>query len=179
MKNLYLRFVRLIEIFENTICAAGLVLTTVLVFAQVVNRYWLHFEIMWLSDLALYFFTFFMLLAIALTTRVEGHTSVDVFLETFFKGEHMAKSRAIYIMILNLISIVIMFAFLPVVLKFTLRAITYPEYGTLVRWFNTSWLVECMFMMLVLSIFHSIHNVVVKFIDYRRQYVIPVSQEGK
>ena len=91
----------------------------------------------------------------------------------------MAKSRAIYIMILNLISIVIMFAFLPVVLKFTLRAITYPEYGTLVLWFNTSWLVECMFMMLVLSIFHSIHNIVVKFIDYRRQYVIPVSQEGK
>ena len=30
MKNLYLRFVSLIEIFENTICASGLVLTTVI-----------------------------------------------------------------------------------------------------------------------------------------------------
>ena len=59
MKNLYLRFVSLIEIFENTICASGLVLTTVLVFAQVINRYWLHFEIMWLSDLALYFLRFY------------------------------------------------------------------------------------------------------------------------
>lgn len=37
---------------ESIICAVGLMITTLLIFAQVLNRYFLHFEIMWLSDLA-------------------------------------------------------------------------------------------------------------------------------
>jgi hypothetical protein len=34
------------------------------------------------------------------------------------------------------------------------RAIQYPEYGTLVRWFNTSWLMIYLFIALLLILVH-------------------------
>lgn len=176
MKKAYLLFMRFIEIFENVVCSVGLVFTTLLVFVQVLNRYWLHFEIMWIGDFALYCFTFTMLMSIAFTTRVEGHTRVDVFLETFFADKGSSSKRDTYIIILDFISLGILCAFLPVVLKFTLRAIKYPEYGTLVRWFNTCWLVESMFVMHVLSIYHTIHNIAVKIIQLQRLGNVSLSQ---
>jgi hypothetical protein len=35
-----------------------------------------------------------------------------------------------------------------------LRAMQYPEYGTLIRWFNTSWLQIFLFICLVLCLVH-------------------------
>ena len=62
-----------VQVAEGAICAVGLFITTALIFAQVINRYFLHFEIMWFSDLALYVFVFFMLIAVAVATWREGH----------------------------------------------------------------------------------------------------------
>ena len=142
----------IIAIIENTICAIGLWVTTILIFCAIVNRYWLHLPIMWFNDLALYCFIFFMLITSALTTRERGHTSVDVFRQKYFEGK--PKANAIYSIFLNIISIVVVLIFLPVTWKFMLRAIKYPEYGTLVRWFNTSWLMSSLFIAIILILIH-------------------------
>ncbi len=166
MKKMVMFLIHVVTLIENFVCSVGLVVTTFLVFAQVVNRYWLHYEIMWLSDMALYLFVFSMLMAISLTTREEGHTAVDIFGELYF-GKNR-KVKAMYKMVLNCISLVILISFYSPVYKFTLRAIKYPEYGTLVRWFNTSWLAESMFVMLLLCIFHIGHILIKQIIDFYR-----------
>lgn len=137
---------------ETAICGAGLLLTTLLIFAQVLNRYVLHFEIMILNDLALYTFIFFMLIAAAYTTWKEGHVAVDVFREWMVKGRPVAASA--YRVFLVLLSIFILCLLLPVAYQFMRKAIQYPEYGTLVRWFNTSWLQILVFWSLLLVLLH-------------------------
>jgi C4-dicarboxylate transporter DctQ subunit len=137
---------------ETWICGVGLILTTLLIFAQVLNRYVLHFEIMILNDLALYMFIFFMLLAAAYTTWNEGHVAVDVFREWMVKGRPVAASA--YRVFLVLLSIFILCLVLPVTYQFMRRAIQYPEYGTLVQWFNTSWLQILVFLSLLLVLLH-------------------------
>ena len=122
---------------ETVICGVGLIVTTLLIFAQVVNRYLLHLEIMILNDLALYTFVFFMLLAAAYTTWNEGHVAVDMFREWLVKDRPVAAE--IYRTLLVLLSIGILGVLLPIAYAFMRRAMEYPEWGTLVRWFNTSW----------------------------------------
>jgi len=118
----------------------------------VINRYILHFEIMILNDLALYLFVFFMLLAAAYTTWKEGHVAVDMFKEWLVKGRPVA--AGIYRVFLVLLSILILCVMLPVAYAFMRRAIEYPEYGTLVQWFNTSWLQILVFWSLLLVLLH-------------------------
>jgi TRAP-type C4-dicarboxylate transport system permease small subunit len=130
----------------------GLLLTTLLIFAQVLNRYVLHFEIMFLNDLALYTFIFFMLIAAAYTTWKEGHVAVDVFRERLVRGRPIA--AGVYRVFLVLLSIFILCLMFPVAYQFMRKAIQYPEYGTLVRWFNTSWLQILMFWSLLLVLLH-------------------------
>jgi C4-dicarboxylate transporter DctQ subunit len=137
---------------ETAICGVGLLLTTLLIFAQVLNRYVLHFEIMILNDLALYTFIFFMLIAAAYTTWHEGHVAVDVFREFLVRGRPIA--AAAYRVFLVLLSIFILCLVLPVAYTFMRRAIEYPEYGTLVRWFNTSWLQILVFLSLLFVLLH-------------------------
>jgi len=137
---------------ETVICGVGLIITTLLIFAQVINRYILHFEIMILNDLALYMFVFFMLLAAAYTTWNEGHVAVDMFREWLVEGRPIA--AAVYRVSLRLLSIFILCLLLPVAYKFMRRAIEYPEYGTLVQWFNTSWLQILVFWSLLLVLLH-------------------------
>jgi hypothetical protein len=43
----------------------------------------------------------------------------------------------------------------------------FPEYGTLVRWFNTSWLIQLLFVVLILCIFHTLHNVGLQVLAFR------------
>ena len=164
MKKTLKQIIHLVTLIENFLCSVGLVLTTFLVFAQVVNRYWLHFEIMWLSDMALYIFVFSMLMAISLTTRENGHTAVDIFGDLYFGKK--PKINAFYKIVLNIISLSILISFYSPVYKFTLRAIKYPEYGTLVRWFNTSWLAETMFAKLLLCIFHISHLLIDQLLSF-------------
>jgi len=137
---------------EMAICLIGLIISTLLICATVVNRYWLNFEIMWLNDLALYCFVFFMFVAFAVTTWKEGHVSVDLFRKRVLKNRPVG--GAFYKVFLEVLSLVILGILLPVAYQFMLRAIKYPEYGTLVRWFNTSWLQIALFISLVLVLVH-------------------------
>ncbi len=146
------RILQVVQLVEAGVSAAGLIAVTLLIFAQVINRYFLHFEIMWLGDLALYGFIFFMLVAAAYTTWREGHIAVDFFRDKAFGSKPKAYSthRASVVVI----SIAIACVFLPTAYEFMLRAIKYPEYGTLVRWFNTSWLQITLFVALALVLVH-------------------------
>jgi C4-dicarboxylate transporter DctQ subunit len=137
---------------ETGICGVGLIITTLLIVAQVINRYVLHFEIMILNDLALYTFVFFMLLAAAYTTWNEGHVAVDMFREWLVTGRPVA--AAVYRVALLFLSIATLCLLLPIAYAFMRRATQYPEYGTLVQWFNTSWLQMLVFWSLLLVLLH-------------------------
>jgi len=146
------RILGAIKSAETAICGVGLLLTTLLIFAQVINRYLLHFEIMIFNDLALYTFVFFMLVASAYTTWNEGHVAVDMFREWVVRGRPVAAE--VYRVVLVLLSIGILCLLLPITYAFMRRAIEYPEYGTLVRWFNTSWLQILVFWAPLLVLLH-------------------------
>ena len=152
IKSVFKWILRGIQTAQGIICVIGLVATTFLIFAQVVNRYWLHFEIMWLSDLALYIFIFFMFVAAAITTWREGHVAVDSFRDRVTKNKPTA--TAIYRVFLVVLSIAVLSVFLPITYKFMLRAMKYPEYGTLARFFNESWLQITLFFAMVFVILH-------------------------
>ena len=152
MKNVFKRILHVVQTVEGAICAIGLFATTLLIFAQVLNRYLLHFEIMWLSDLALYIFIFFMLIAAAYATWNEGHVAVDFLRDRIVQGR--PRLAAGYRLGLNLLALIALWSILPVAYKFMTRAMKYPEYGTLVRWFNTSWLQITLFISLFLVLIH-------------------------
>jgi TRAP-type C4-dicarboxylate transport system permease small subunit len=141
-----------VQVAEGAICAVGLFITTILIFAQVVNRYFLHFEIMWFSDLALYVFVFFMLIAAAVATWREGHVAVDFLRDRIVRDRPVV--AAIYRLFLDVMSIAILCTILPAAYRFLKRAMKYPEYGTLVRWFNTSWLQITLYIALLLVLVH-------------------------
>ena len=146
------RILQAVQLAEGVVGSAGLVLVTLLMFAQVLNRYLLHFEIMVLGDLALYLFVFFMLVAAAFTTWREGHIAVDYFRDRALKGR--PRGIAIHRASLVVISIALTCVFLSPAYKFMLRAIRYPEWGTLVRWFNLSWLHITLFVAAALILVH-------------------------
>jgi TRAP-type C4-dicarboxylate transport system permease small subunit len=137
---------------ETAVCGVGLILTTLLIFAQVLNRYMFHFEIMFLNDLALYTFIGFMLVAAAYTTWKEGHVAVDVFRQRLVGDRPLA--AAAYRVLLVALAISTLSRLLPVAYGFMRRAIQYPQYGTLVRWFNESWLQILVFWSLLLVLLH-------------------------
>lgn len=162
MKNCYFSLMNFIGLLEKSICYGGILLCSVLVFIQVLNRYLLHFEIMWIGDLTLYLYVMFMLLCIALTAREDGHTTVDVFVDMFFKNR--PKELLIYRVVTNCTVLAILVWLFPLGLKMFKSALKYPEYGTLVNWFNTSWHRELLFIVLILCIIHTIHNIVLQII---------------
>ena len=152
MKTVFKRVLHVIQTVEGAVCVIGLFVTTLLIFAQVLNRYLLQFEIMWLSDLALYVFVFFMLIAAAYATWNEGHVAVDFLRDRISRGR--PRVGAAYQLGLNLLALAALWSILPVAYKFMKRAVKYPEYGTLVRWFNTSWLQITLFIALFLVTIH-------------------------
>ena len=141
-----------IQKVEVTICLLGLIVTTLLICATVVNRYWLHLEIMWLNDFAQYCFVFFMFVAFAVTTWKEGHVAVNILPQKLFQDRPVG--GALYKVFLKLLSLAVLGILLPVAYQFMVRALQYPQYGTLVRWFNTSWLQIALFISLVLVFIH-------------------------
>lgn len=68
--------------------------------------------------------------------------------------------------LINLVSLGLIVAILPLFYAYFLRALKFDEWGTLVPWFNTSWLVEAIFVMFILNIFHLVHNIIVHMIDF-------------
>lgn len=141
-----------IETGEGVISFVGLITFTLLVFVQVLNRYLLHFEIMWFSDLALYCFIFTIFFTIALTTQKRGNIAVDYFRDKAFGRK--PKAGAIHRVAMVITSLAVASIFLPTAYGFMLRALKYPEYGTIVRWFNTSWLQTLPFVVFVLILVH-------------------------
>jgi TRAP-type C4-dicarboxylate transport system permease small subunit len=162
IKRGILRIYRSIILAESIFCFIGLSVTILLITAQVFNRYWLHFEIMWFSDLALYIYLMYMFVAATLATSRESHVSVDSFRDNITKkGE---RATAIYKLGLLILSIVIASFFIPVSYQLMAKALQYPEYGTLVPWFNTSWI------RLVLTISYSLvilHLIIIARRDIR------------
>lgn len=142
----------LISVTENIICTLGVWASTFLIFLAVINRYLVHLPIMWLNDIALYCFIFFMLFASVLTAREKGHIAVDIFRKKMFKENSAA--NVVYGIFLNIISITILSIFLPITYKFMLASVKYPEYSVLVPWFNTSWLRSSLFFIMCLMLIH-------------------------
>ena len=163
MKIFYLAFINWLTFLENFIAAAGLIFATFATIWQIANRYWIHYEgAMWLGDFTLYAFTFSLLIIIAMTTREDAHTSVDILVSHLFNGE--VSSRVCKILT-NILSIGAIILPLPLFYKFFLRSMRYPEWGTLCPWFNTSWLAEAMFIMFILCLFHVVHNTIMIIIQ--------------
>ncbi|NWF57452.1 MAG: TRAP transporter small permease subunit [Syntrophaceae bacterium] len=152
MKRFFGAILKGIQAGEMILALASLTAATLLIIAQVLNRYWLRFEIMWLSDLALYAFIFFMFTAFAAATWKEGHVSVDLVKNQVFKNRPVW--AATYRVFLVILSMVILGSLFFPLTPFMKRAIQYPEYGTLVRWFNTSWLMIWLFIAFVLVMIH-------------------------
>jgi len=167
MKTFYLGLIRAIGIAESFLCYAGLVLCSLMVFAQVINRYILHYEIMWIGDLSLYFFVPMMILSISLTSRFGGHTSVDVFVDMALARR--PTGRKLYGIFVDLISLAILLYMLPMAFKMFRHALEFAEYGTLVRWFNTCWIRESVLVMVVLCIIHTVHGIGVKVVALRTE----------
>lgn len=168
MKKWYLYLIRLIGWMEDGICYAGLMVCSLLVFFQVLNRYLLHFEIMWIGDLTLYLYVPFMLLAIAMTAREKGHTTVDVFVDIFFKDR--PRALRVYQAGINLVVLVVILYLLPLGHKLFINAAMYPQYGTLVTWFNTSWNRELLYIVLILCAVHTAHHLGIQLMDLYREF---------
>jgi len=141
-----------IEIIERYFSIIGIWVCTILVFFGVVNRYFLHLPIMWIDDLAVYIFVFYLFISIALTCREDMHLRIDVFRNKLFR-ENSINDR-VYGVLLRIISIIILCFFVSPVYRFFLQAKKYPEYGSLVRWFNTSWLRYTVLFMVILMFIH-------------------------
>ncbi|WP_354668021.1 TRAP transporter small permease [Marinobacter salexigens] len=144
-----------------------LIICSFLVVFQVVNRYVLHFEIMWIGDLALYLFIPALIYSIAIATREQSHTSVDVFLEILLRKNvvFIAFSK-IVINVLVLSSILYL---IPMAHRIFLSAMKYSEYGTLVPWFNTSWIRQSVLVSLSLCAFHTAHHIFMKSLSLIKQ----------
>jgi len=143
---------KIIRIFENIICFTFLWLCTFIIFFQVANRYFFHFEIMGLGDLGLYIFIFMALISMAISTREKGNTSLDMFVVKILKNNY--KKVYFHRIIINVISLILIVIFLHFSYKFMSVALKYSEYGTLIKWFNTSWLRMAVFVMGILIFYH-------------------------
>ena len=148
------KFIKGVEIGELTVSYFGLLIFTLLTFAAVVNRYFIHLEIMWFSNAALYCYIFTILFTIAFTTAREGHMAVN-----YLRDKTLSKNpraMAIHRVSMDIISIVIVCIFIPMGYKFALRAWKHPEYGSIpsLHWFNESVLQVTLFAMVVLILVH-------------------------
>ncbi len=154
------RIFAIISFLENLLCYAGILGVTFLVFFNVLNRYLFRFEVMWIGDFSLYMFMIFVFACIVLTTRERGHTSVEVLVQKI-KEKFPGVERP-YRVFLLMLSFVTAAVFTIPVLHFAQRSMRYPQWGTLVRWFNTSWIMQAMFIMMVLILAHMIRQLIIE-----------------
>lgn len=123
---------------EFAIAGVGLVLTNLIMFVQVINRYWLKLPLLGIGDFAFYCFILFMSVAAIVATWRESHVAVDALRDQFLG--HRPVAFKIHNVAMALVATVTMAIFLPRVVTFMELAIQYPKWATLVRWFNLSWL---------------------------------------
>ena len=167
MAIFFRKLMALLTKVENFICTAGLFGTTFLITFQILNRFWLRLDIKWVNDFALFMFIFFVFFAIVLTTREDGHTTVDLFVDILFDNHPIG--RAVYTLCMRLLCVVTLVAFLPTTFSFAVEAWKYPQPGNLVRWFNESWLMESLFVCMLLCLLHLIYNICMGIIRIREQ----------
>jgi len=142
---------------EIILGSVGLCASIALTFCQVVNRYWLNFEIMWISDLALYIFIFTVYVAISYGASQKTHIAVDI-LPEYLCGDSQTKKYAFEIFKYS-VTILMVLSMAPSVWRLLKRAFRYPEYATLIRWFNTSWFVYALGAMMVLTVLHCLYHI--------------------
>jgi TRAP-type C4-dicarboxylate transport system permease small subunit len=142
-----------------------LLLCTGLTVAAVINRYFLHIEIMWINDLALYLYIPTGICCIAVTARADAHTAVDVFVDLALKNRPVAFK--IFKIIVTLLVLAIFAYFIPLAFRLFKTAWTYAEWGTLFRWYNTSWNREFLFICIALAGLHTLHNLGVHLAELR------------
>lgn len=160
-------FFKYVGYLENILCTAGLFATTFLAFFQVLNRYLFRFEILWLNDVALFTFIFFMFFAIPLTTRENSHTGVDAFVKKYFaKNSRGARKYGLFLKSIVLGTLIV---FTVPVWEFASRSMKYPQYATLVRWFNMSWLIEALFLCVLLCLMHVGYEILCGFLSMYRK----------
>lgn len=147
-----------VEVSEQLITIVGLNIATLLVAAQVINRYFLHFEVMWFMDLALYCATFFMLVSCTVSTARKANVAVDFLRERVTR--HRPFAGAVYAVGIRAVSIVAVCFFLPAGYRLGVRALKYPEFGSLVPWFNTSWLQISLFVVMVVVLIHLVVHII-------------------
>jgi hypothetical protein len=66
---------------------------------------------------------------------------------------------AVYDLVMDILSLAAVMIFLIPVKEFFLRSLKYPEYGTLVRWFNQGWLIYALFGVVILSSIHLLFQI--------------------
>ena len=152
MQYIYNRLSEKLSYIESLVSGIGLVVTTLLAFLQVLNRYLFRFEIMWLSDASLYVFIISMLIGACFATAKEGHVRVDIFNNWIVKRRPRAES--IYRLVLLLLGLIILSLFLPSAFFYMQQALRYPEYGTLIRWVNTGWFQQLVFVSSIIIFIH-------------------------
>lgn len=155
------RCLRGIERIENILCYIGLLGITYLTCILVINRYFIHYEVMWLGDFTQYLFVFTSLCAIAFTTRDDAHTSVDILSQVLLAGKPGA--MRVYKIVIHTLTLITLGYFHAPMLQLAARAMKHPSYGTMVPWFNTSWLIAACYVMLLLCILHTAVNLVKQF----------------
>jgi hypothetical protein len=80
---------------------------------------------------------------------------------------------------MDLISLIVVFLFGIPVYEFFQRSMRYPEYGTLVRWFNTGWLIYALFAVVVLSAIHLLRHLKEDIAEIKRAKGSMAERSGK
>jgi len=125
--------------------------------------------------MALYIFVITYILAIALAASHKGHIAVEMLPDRLFRDKPRGKLS--YTFAMDVATLVSILVFLHPVYGFFRLSLKYPEYGTLIRWFNTGWLVQVMFYTMVLSAIHMAFHVSKDVFEMRKQAWLR-SQEG-
>lgn len=142
---------------EQSIAALFLVITTTLAIFQVMNRHIFHWEIMGIGDLIVYSYVICLFFSFAHVAKEDQQTYVEVVPMKLGQLENK-NIQKYYCMGLDLISIAVILTFLFPLYGAYRKAVKFPEWGTLITWFNQSWLVYLLFGVFVLGFFHMLVN---------------------
>ena len=137
---------------EKTIASIFLLLTTTVAFFQVLNRHIFHIEIMGLGDICIYAYMICLFFAFAFASKEGMQTAVEIIQNKI--ADRSAKAGTYYAIVMDLFSIAVVVTFLLPLYTAVKKAARYPEWGTLIRWFNQSWLMYILFFTFCLSLFH-------------------------
>lgn len=173
IKSVLKRIFRIMDLIEATIISAGLFVTTLLMFGEVLNRY-LGLGLLWVFDLALYIFIFTCTVAFIAATWQEIHIRVDIFEQHVLNGKPRALSLYRVLMVFLVIAGVCIF--IPMAYEYMVWSLKNPQYGTLVPWFNTAWLRSAFFFAFVLMLLHLL-RIASRDVSYLRKMWFSKSHE--